>query len=993
MCYFSNLNGLLAGQNNVSEVMRMFTQRSMLATTLSAMLLMLSMLLSSACNAETVTIYASSDTYLQESAPNYNYGDEIEIHIRNNQSQPYDRVTLIGFNLSSIPSNAVITQATLKLYQYETSYMDENDWLKVGAYRLLKHADEGTGGYQDGATWYHRHANGQDPWSQAGARGRSATDPDRHSANNLGIPDSVVTLTYIPIGGSGRWIEWDVTPSAQFWHRNPTKNYGLVLDKWLEGNYCYDNQQWIKFWSREYSDPNYRPRLIVTYIIPSSQPTLTLRLGDFNLNSFNADPGITFTIDNGQLRCSGTTTDTIWDGDGSLSTYTLNAGFECDIRVKLQQGIVGTNRGQYAFMMWENADKYIRLQAVGYGAQYYEISGRCPAIGNGKRHDGTAYWASYWDDGYPAGPPSSAVLFFSETPSAEQSTYITWRIRYDKLNQVFSAYVIDGNFSRLVTYYTGVDFTNFRIALLHSNDYSGVNTDVWTIFPDSTPPSPDPMTWFSPPYAVSTSQIDMIATTATDDTPPIKYQFEEVTGNPGGTSSAWQTSVTYSDVGLLANTRYGYKVKAQDSATPPNTTAYSEIAYCYTLIPTPTQCKAYTPTTTRVNLAAQGSFPNLNEGLTGVQFQDISGQWIGEWKLNQTTDTATGLTPNTLYTFKVRARNGDGIPTDWSPQTASIRTLAAQPIAKPYNPVTTQSIRVNWDPNGNPDGTEYFCWEETTGKNSGWITQTSWTLTGLEPNTVYNFHVKARNADGIETAITHLGPVTTGESIGMIKRGHSPGEMVRMSSKVVTAVFQRSLLIFVQDWPDITKPWGGLGIGVRWPYFGMINVSEGDLVDIVGTLTYNDPPYNQELIVSADQINKIGVASAIVPFGSMGRSLGGGEFGNQPGLYDNTIADPPKPSYGLNITGMLVKAWGRLIESDPATGSVWIDDGSQLNDGTMPEISGIRVELRHLGGIGIIPKQGYISVTGIMRCYVKEPEGLNVRVIWPRKLSDLVVHE
>lgn len=967
----------------------MTAHRHLLLATLSTALLVVSIILSPVCTADTVTIYAAGDTYIQESAPNYNYGDESDIHLRNNLDQPYDRVILIGFNLSSIPANAVITQATLRLYQYETSYMDANDWLKVGAYRLLKHFDEGTGGYQDGATWYHRHANGQDPWNQPGARGRS-TDPDRHSANNLGIPDSVATLTYIPSGGSGRWVEWDVTPSAQYWHRNPTKNYGLVLDKWLEGNYCYDNQQWVKFWSREYGDPNYRPQLVVTYLIPSSQPPLTLRLGDFNLNFFNTDPGITFTMDSGQLRCSGTTTDTSWDGDGSLSTYTLNASFECDIRVKLQQGIVGVDHGQYAFMMWENGDKYIRLQAVGYGARYYEISGRCPATGNGERHDGTAYWASYWDDGYPSGPPSSAVLFFSETPSAEQSTYITWRIRYDKANKIFCAYIIDGSYSRMVTYYTDVDFTNFRIALLHENDYSGVATDVWTIFPDNTPPSPDPMTWFDLPYAVSTSRIDMTATTATDDTPPVKYQFEEVTGNPGGTSSAWQTSVTYSDVDLSPNTRYGYKVRAQDSAIPANTTAYSDIAYCYTLIPTPTQCKAYTPTTNSVNLAAQGSFPNINEGLTGVQFQEINGLWIGDWKLHQTTDTATGLTPNTLYTFKVRARNGDGVPTDWAPQTASVRTLAAQPLARPYQPVTTQSIRVNWDPNGNPDGTEYFCWEDSTGKTSGWTTQTSWTLTGLEPRTVYNFHVKARNSDGIETEITHLGPVMTDEPIGTIKLERSPGDPVQMSSKVVTAVFQQSGLIFVQDWPDITKQWGGAGIGVRWPYFGMINVTEGDLVDIVGTLAYNDPPYSEELIVAAEQINKKGRANTIVPFGSMGRSLGGGVFGSQPGLYDDITVDPPKPSYGLNVVGMLVTAWGKLFGSDPTAGSVWIDDGSQINDGTVP---GIRVELKHLGGAWPPPKPRYVSVTGVMRCYVKEPEGLNVRVIWPRKLTDLVAYE
>lgn len=953
-----------------------------------AAVLTLSVFVVGVCSAHAVTLSAAGDTYLREGYPNTNYGTEIDLELRNDLNASGDRVVLIGFDLSSIPSNAVITQATLRLYQYDSLYMNESDWLKVGAYRLLKHADEGTGGYKNGASWYYRHTNGLDYWSQYGARGRS-TDPDRHSANNVGVADSVTTVTYVPSGGPGRWVEWNVTPSAQYWHRNPAKNFGLVLDKWLEGSFCYDDDEFVKFWSREYGDPNYRPQLVVNYVIPSSQTPLVLRLGDLNLNYFNADPGITFTQESGQLRCSGTTTDTSWDGDGSLTTFTHNSSFECDIKVKLQQGIVGANRGQYAFMMYENSSKYIRLQAVGYGTPYYEISGRCAAMGNGEYHDGTAYWASYWDDGYPTGPPSAAALFFSETPSAEQSAYITWRLRYDKANQVFCAYVIDGAFSRLVTYYTAVNFSNFRIALLHSNDYSGVTTDVWTIFPDNLPPLPDPMTWLNPPFATSTSQIDMTATTATDDTPPIKYQFEETTGNPGGTSSGWQGSTAYSDVGLSANTQYDYKVRAQDSASPTNTTAYSTVSQCFTLIQAPTACVAAHPEATTVDLSATGLFPNLNQGQTGVQFQDTSGQWIGQWRINQTTDTATGLTPNTLYIFKVRARNGDGIPTDWALQTATVRTLAAQPGVLPYQPVTTQSIRANWSANGNPTTTQYFCRESTTGKNSGWITDTFWKLTHLDPQTQYHFFVKARNADGAETAETDLGTVTTTESIGTIK-GQPVGSIVRMACKIVTAVFNSDRLFFVQDWPDINRRWGGAGIAVRLPELVPIILQEGQLVDVIGLLAYNDAPYGEELIVRAQDVRPAGLAMPIVPFGSAGRGLGGGSFGSQPGLYDDVTASPSTHSYGLNTVGMLVSAWGKVLDPGPATGCIWIHDGSALNDGVLP---GMRVDLQRIGGVWPGPMPRYGSVTGVMRCIVAEPGGYNVRVIWPRRPSDLVGHE
>jgi hypothetical protein len=62
----------------------------------------------------------------------------------------------------------------------------------------------------------------------------------------------------------------------------------------------------------------------------------------------------------------------------------------------------------------------------------------------------------------------------------------------------------------------------------------------------ATPPMPFP--------SVPTGAITMTATTAVDETPPIQYQFEEVTGNPGATDSLWQNSVTFLDGALTANT-------------------------------------------------------------------------------------------------------------------------------------------------------------------------------------------------------------------------------------------------------------------------------------------------------------------------------------------------------------------------------------------------------------------------------------------------------
>jgi hypothetical protein len=92
--------------------------------------------------------------------------------------------------------------------------------------------------------------------------------------------------------------------------------------------------------------------------------------------------------------------------------------------------------------------------------------------------------------------------------------------------------------------------------------------------PDTTPPTPDPMTWASAPAAASSSQIDMTATTATDPS-GVQYFFDETTGGPGATDSGWQTSASYSDTGLDADTQYTYRVQARDMSINQNATAWS----------------------------------------------------------------------------------------------------------------------------------------------------------------------------------------------------------------------------------------------------------------------------------------------------------------------------------------------------------------------------------------------------------------------------------
>ena len=92
---------------------------------------------------------------------------------------------------------------------------------------------------------------------------------------------------------------------------------------------------------------------------------------------------------------------------------------------------------------------------------------------------------------------------------------------------------------------------------------------------DTTPPSPDPMTWLAVPLANSSTSIIMTATTASDTSGPVEYFFEETSGNPGGDNSGWISSSTYEDAGLTPNTTYTYRVQARDNSANQNETDFS----------------------------------------------------------------------------------------------------------------------------------------------------------------------------------------------------------------------------------------------------------------------------------------------------------------------------------------------------------------------------------------------------------------------------------
>jgi len=248
--------------------------------TLPAVVLLTLVLLAGFAQADAVTFqqgingYAgTSDTWLGYNDDLENFGNDWDIHVRHDWYGTYDdRVTLIKFDLGSLPSNAVITGASLSLLYYDDYNISGDDSLTVSAYRMLKSWTEGTGGSgngRTGASWYYQYAYpSTTQWYNGGARG---VNQDRQTN-----PDASVTLYNIDGYAWTTFSGSSITASVANWYADPSQNFGWALDY---TSYS-DSTDGAIFHSSEYStspaDYVWRPKMTIDYYIVPEPATLSL---------------------------------------------------------------------------------------------------------------------------------------------------------------------------------------------------------------------------------------------------------------------------------------------------------------------------------------------------------------------------------------------------------------------------------------------------------------------------------------------------------------------------------------------------------------------------------------------------------------------------------------------------------------------------------------------------------------------------------------------
>jgi len=198
--------------------------------------------------------------------------------------------------------------------------------------------------------------------------------------------------------------------------------------------------------------------------------------------------------------------------------------------------------------------------------------------------------------------------------------------------------------------------------------------DCW-MFEDVVPPKPDPAKWLVTPYStVGAASIMMEAQEAYDTWTgkDVEYYFDCVSG--GCHDRGWDPCSTYEDTGLVFGQQYGYRVKARDTSANQNETYPSAVGYAVTgedTTPPVTDPDANDPYKA---MWAENGEPNAEIAtepnaikMTARTATDASGvEYYFECIFGPGHDSGwqgspiyqdTGLTPETLYTYRVRTRD------------------------------------------------------------------------------------------------------------------------------------------------------------------------------------------------------------------------------------------------------------------------------------------------------------------------------------------------
>jgi hypothetical protein len=217
-----------------------------------------------------ISLVAVDDAYLSSANTTNNYG--VQTYLRATLSTSSPRGSLLKWDLSSIPANATVSDASLTLNvstaASQTYYL----------YNMRQAWVEGTGAgsvTEDGATW--QTYDGTNAW---GTNGAANVSTDRYDTNLWDADAS----SFSSIGSKTVSLNTEGIAAVQGWITNESSNNGVTIQNYASSSTSYD----LQISSNNHATQTNRPRLNITYCL-STDPTI---MTTGTMSAFSSQPGV-----------------------------------------------------------------------------------------------------------------------------------------------------------------------------------------------------------------------------------------------------------------------------------------------------------------------------------------------------------------------------------------------------------------------------------------------------------------------------------------------------------------------------------------------------------------------------------------------------------------------------------------------------------------------------------------------------------------------------
>ena len=228
--------------------------------------------------------------------------------------------------------------------------------------------------------------------------------------------------------------------------------------------------------------------------------------------------------------------------------------------------------------------------------------------------------------------------------------------------------------------------------------------------------------------------------------------------------------MSYDDTGLASSTTYYYRVRAHNivgDGSYVSTNATTDTPVVAPGAVTSYTASALSSSSIRLTWSAPstGTSPFTYRGERATNSSFTAGTATLFSSSSSTTYTNTGLSSGTTYYFRVRAINSAGSGPYTTRSAVTTGSAPTVPTGLTATALDDDRVRLSWTASSGPTPITYDIQQNnTTIVNNR--TSTTYTRSGLSPNTSYNFRVRAGNSNGHSAWTSNVSATTHTIALG-----------------------------------------------------------------------------------------------------------------------------------------------------------------------------------------------------------------------------------